>query len=400
MPTKRKSKGDEAANSAPKVAVEEYREPVAEIEKKAEILAEQIKGSRHFIVFTGAGISTSAGIPDFRGPDGNWTLKAQGRPRTTVANTFKAVPTHAHMALVELQNRGILKHLVSQNCDGLHRRSGIVAHNISELHGNNTREVCKSCGKDYIRDYRVSIPQQDEDDHRTGRRCTVCGGILRDTIINFGEGLPEKDLRTALEHANKADLCLVLGSSVSVTPASTIPETVAARKNAKLVICNLQPTALDDDCDLRIFCEADVLMRKLLEKLNYTIPPFELQRNLLVKIETPVEDMHNVTLKGIDVDGTPLSFIKAAGVEGCRRFARAEPFSLNLRQHLQPGHGELKLTIELFGHYAEPYLEIVHEYVGDEMVMYSLRYNPVVGQWVAKQEEVPIDPETASLFDR
>jgi hypothetical protein len=140
-------------------------------------------------------------------------------------------------------------------------------------------------------------------------------------------------------------------------------------------------------------------MTKVMEKLNYAIPPFELRRNLLVKIETPVEDMHNITFKGLDADGTtPLSFIKAAGVEGCRRFARAEPFSLNLRRHLQPGHGELKLTIELFGHYDEPYLEIAHEYMGDEIVLYSLRYNPLVGEWDANQEEVESGMER--LFDR
>ncbi|KAL3449164.1 DHS-like NAD/FAD-binding domain-containing protein [Aspergillus insuetus] len=398
MPTKRKQRGDEAANSVPAVAVKEHREPVANIEKKAETLAGLIRKSKHFIVFTGAGISTSAGIPDFRGPDGNWTLRAQGRPRTMHANTLSAVPTQAHMALVELQNRGVLKYLVSQNCDGLHRRSGIEAQNISELHGNNTREVCKSCGKEYIRDYRVSGSQPNHNDHRTGRRC-LCGGILLDTIINFGEGLPEKDLRLARDHANKADLCLVLGSSVSVTPACTIPETVASRKNAKLAICNLQPTALYDDCDLRIFAEADILMTKVMEHLKYAIPPFELRRNLLMKIETPVEDMHKVTFRGLDADGTTrLSFIKAAGVEGCRRFARAEPFSLNLRRHLQPGHVELQLTIELFGHYGEPYLEIVHEYAGDEIVLYSLRYNPLVGEWVAKQEE--LGPGMEELFDR
>jgi mono-ADP-ribosyltransferase sirtuin 6 len=182
-------------------------------------------------------------------------------------------------------------------------------------------------------------------------------------------------------------------------PACTIPETVASRKGAKLVICNLQPTALDDDCNLRIFTEADILMTQVMEKLNYPIPPFELRRSLLVKIETPVEDMHNTTFKGLDADGTtPISFIKAAGVEGCRRFARAEPFSLNLRRHLQPGHAELKFTIELFGHYDEPYLEIVHEYVGDEIVLYSLRYNPLVKEWDAKQEELQSGMER--LLDR
>ncbi len=97
------------------------------LDLKARQLANLIRQSKHFIVFTGAGISTSAGIPDFRGPEGAWTLQAQGRQRTTAAvSTLQAMPTLTHMALVELQNRGSMAYLVSQNCDGLHRRSGIL----------------------------------------------------------------------------------------------------------------------------------------------------------------------------------------------------------------------------------------------------------------------------------
>jgi mono-ADP-ribosyltransferase sirtuin 6 len=98
------------------------------VEAKARTLAGQIRKSKHFIVFTGAGISTSAGVPDFRGPVGKWTLEAQGkRLQTSAQCTLQAIPTPAHMALVKLQEEGLLKYLVSQNCDGLHRRSGIVA---------------------------------------------------------------------------------------------------------------------------------------------------------------------------------------------------------------------------------------------------------------------------------
>lgn len=110
-----------------KEALPELSEADVVLDDKARQLADLIRSSKHFIVFTGAGVSTSAGIPDFRGPEGQWTLQAQGRQRTTAAvSSLQAIPTATHMALVELQNQGILKYLVSQNCDGLHRRSGIL----------------------------------------------------------------------------------------------------------------------------------------------------------------------------------------------------------------------------------------------------------------------------------
>jgi mono-ADP-ribosyltransferase sirtuin 6 len=113
--------------TAHKVPLPELTEAAEDIDQKAHQLAEMIRQSKHFIVFTGAGISTSAGIPDFRGPEGAWTLQAQGRQRTTATvSTLQAIPTATHMALVELQNKGLMKYLVSQNCDGLHRRSGIL----------------------------------------------------------------------------------------------------------------------------------------------------------------------------------------------------------------------------------------------------------------------------------
>jgi NAD-dependent SIR2 family protein deacetylase len=115
------------ANTAPKVAeVERFDDP-GTVDQKAQQLVDMIRKSKHFIVFTGAGVSTAAGIPDFRGPQGVWTLRAQGRQKDIKAvNTLQAVPTPTHMALVELQNRGILTYLISQNCDGLHRKSGMM----------------------------------------------------------------------------------------------------------------------------------------------------------------------------------------------------------------------------------------------------------------------------------
>lgn len=115
------------ANTAPKVPEVERQEAPAAVDQKAQALADRIRTSRHLVVFTGAGVSTSAGIADFRGPQGAWTLMAQGREQDLRSiDTLEAIPTPTHMALVELQNRGLLKYLISQNCDGLHRRSGIL----------------------------------------------------------------------------------------------------------------------------------------------------------------------------------------------------------------------------------------------------------------------------------
>lgn len=386
------------ADTAPKVAAKEIRESLSTVTTKAEKLASLISQSKHFIAFTGAGISTSAGIPDFRGPDGNWTLRAQGKPRTTSANTLSAVPSASHMALVALQDRGLLKYLVSQNCDGLHRRSGIMPDRISELHGNSNREHCKDCGKDYIRDFRaVGTYEKGDDDHATGRKCAKCGGTLYDTIINFGESLPERALSLARKHASKADLCLVLGSSLTVTPANEIPETVGKRRNAQLAICNLQKTPIDGLAENRVFSETDVLMNKVMDILGIPIPPFMLQRRLTIKIETQQEDRHRVTATGVDTDGTPVTFLKSVRLEGSRRAAREEPFAINVRECFEPGTS-LNLELEFMGHYNEPKLQLTHEYRGEEDVLYLLIFNPQNGQWqVKKQNSLADATESLSL---
>ena len=153
----------------------EYFDSPEELDQKLERLAQMVRDSQHFVTFTGAGISTSAGIPDYRsgaktvletGP-GCWTklaeieaAKKEGHkvnlPKDTVRTPIhQAVPTKCHMALFELMNRDILKHVISQNIDGLHRKSGIPKSQITEVHGNTNLEICQKCGKDYMRDFRV-----------------------------------------------------------------------------------------------------------------------------------------------------------------------------------------------------------------------------------------------------
>ncbi|KAK3896952.1 DHS-like NAD/FAD-binding domain-containing protein [Staphylotrichum tortipilum] len=376
--------------TAGKVALPELAETADDLDLKARQLAEMIQASNHFIVFTGAGVSTSAGIPDFRGPEGAWTLLAQGRQRTTAAtSSLQAIPTPTHMALVELQNRGMLKYLVSQNCDGLHRRSGILPDKISELHGNNTREICKDCGKEYIRDFRaVADDTKSVHDHRTSRTCTLCSGPLHDTIINFTEQLPVRETKLAFDHAKKADLCLVLGSSLTVTPANEIPETVGKRhrKGARLVICNLQETPLDVMAELRVHAKTDDLMVGVMRELGVEIPRFVLTRRLAVTVEGGGGGRGargKVTVAGVEVDGTPVSFLRSVRVVNNRRVLKAEPFAFDLRGGVAEGD-KVELELEFMGHYGEPNLEIAHA-VGEgemgETVVYVLVYNPFNGEW-------------------
>ena len=179
----------------------EYFDTKEELKQKAQTLAGWILQSNHFVAFTGAGLSTAAGIPDYRSgantvlPTGAgcWekaanidkarkagTLKNEPASTATLrVGIEKAKATKSHMALAELMNKGLLKHVISQNTDGLHRKSGIPSDKISELHGNTNLEVCKKCKKGYMRDFQVRIAIK-YNSHNTGRKCEnkSCGGDL------------------------------------------------------------------------------------------------------------------------------------------------------------------------------------------------------------------------------
>lgn len=239
--------------------------------------------SGYCIAFTGAGISTSAGIGDYRGKDGKWTKMdralAQGEEKAVEEDEDeedgvayeKLRPTYTHEALAKLMEMGLVKHVISQNGDGLHGLSGIPPENLSELHGNVFLEICEKCGHRYLRPYyvlddvasqyyeemeelgesSVAKPKHAKQcelcglNHRTGRRCEQagCGGFLKDSIINFGDNLEEDVLVTAESHARKADLCLCLGTTLQVTPACKLVE--MCQKPLRLVIVNRQTTPLD-----------------------------------------------------------------------------------------------------------------------------------------------------------
>ncbi|KAI3399722.1 hypothetical protein diail_5789 [Diaporthe ilicicola] len=381
------------ADTAPKIAEVERQEAPAAVDKKAKVLAGLIHKSKHLVVFTGAGVSTSAGIADFRGPEGAWTLMAQGREHDLRSiDTLQAIPTPTHMALVELQNRGLLKYLISQNCDGLHRKSGILPGMISELHGNSNREYCKDCGKEYIRDLRATAPDEAPvHDHRTGRKCALCGGVLLDSIINFGEALPEADLRRAYDNADKSDVFLVLGSSLTVTPANEIPEIPARKRDRSLAICNLQKTPLDYIADLRVFAKSDDLMARVMEKLDIPIPPFILHRRLVVRNGENARGKLELHITGVDVDGTPSSFLRSVRCRNNRRVTRSEPLKIDFRGGLDPGT-QVELELEFMGNYGEPNLCLSHQYgdQADGAVTYHLRYNPADGRWDFNRASSPV----------
>ena len=210
---------------------------------KVDVIAGMIKAAKHFVVFTGAGISTSVGIPDFRsGPKtvlktgaGLWEKTAPPKKGSKIVMN-RAIPSLTHMALLKLMQEGALKFLVSQNIDGLHRKSGIPYEQLAELHGNRNLEKCAKCGKHYLRDFRTRTAL-DVHDHKTGRKCDdpKCAGELYDTIINFEEDLPERDMKLGFQHCGEADLCLVLGSSLVVTPAADMPA-LAAQKGGLVIV--------------------------------------------------------------------------------------------------------------------------------------------------------------------
>jgi NAD-dependent SIR2 family protein deacetylase len=219
-----------------------------DLDHRIQTLAQWLYESKHVAVFTGAGISTESGLPDFRGPDGMWTRRDKGLPpRPTTVSWDSVAPNSGHLAIVELQKLGKLKFLISQNVDNLHLKSGIRSELLAELHGNMTKLGCLRCGNTF--------------DRASGRdRCT-CGGQLRSSVVDFGEPLPEKDLMLSFEHSRKSDLFVVVGSSLVVTPAADMPRE-ALRSGARLVIINQGETPFDRVAHLK-FQEAigEVLLR-------------------------------------------------------------------------------------------------------------------------------------------
>lgn len=278
-------------------------------------MADWIKSSRHTVAFTGAGISVSSGIPDFRGPNGVWTLEKQGKKVEFDVPFDAARPSFTHMALVALMKRGYMHYIVSQNVDGLHIKSGVPRDRLSELHGNIFAEHCDACDTEYIRDFdgqtrcrggestsgcaamraRVRalrlqpqiasnlsrccslLPVRGMGCQPTGRLCDnpMCRWPLRDKTIDWDSPLPDAEFARAIDAHKRAELALCLGTSLRIRPAGNMPLRTL-RKHAKpepgrLVIVNLQKTHLDRSASMRLHVRTDALMREVCRLLEVEV---------------------------------------------------------------------------------------------------------------------------------
>jgi NAD-dependent SIR2 family protein deacetylase len=232
-----------------------------DLDGRIQPLAEWLYESRHLVVFTGAGISTESGLPDFRGPEGVWTRRDKGLPPRPMTRSWDSVePNRAHYAIVDLQNMGKLKFLISQNVDNLHLKSGISPDLLAELHGNVTKLRCTRCGK------RV--------DRSEGETRCECGGELVSSVVDFGQPLPERDLRLSFEHSRRCDLFIVAGSSLVVTPAADMP-LEALRSGAKLVIINQGETPFDHRASLRFNESIGEVLPRAVKRLKRLMGLFE-----------------------------------------------------------------------------------------------------------------------------
>jgi NAD-dependent deacetylase len=230
--------------------------------------------------FTGAGISTESGVPDFRSPGSPWTrqtpisfeafLRSRDARREAWRRKFAmddlyrgAQPNRGHRALATMVHAGKMPAVITQNIDGLHQASGIPADQVIELHGNGTYAACLSCGRRYELDQvRLRFEATGEPPD-----CEACGGIVKSATISFGQAMPEKPLRRAQELALACDLLLVVGSSLVVYPAAALP-LIAKRNGALLAIVNREPTALDGAADLAIRGEIGPVLETLLEQAS------------------------------------------------------------------------------------------------------------------------------------
>jgi NAD-dependent protein deacetylase/lipoamidase len=233
------------------------------IERDIDELRRFLAEARRAVVFTGAGISTESGIPDFRSPGGIWARyqpidfsefiasdearrEAWRRKFATDPTIRAAKPNRGHRAVAELVRRGTAASVITQNIDGLHQASGVPDQQVIELHGNTTYARCLACRERYeIEPLRLAF-EKDE----TPPVCS-CGGLIKTATISFGQAMPEREMRRAEMETLAADLFLVLGSSLVVYPAAGFPE-LAKRNGAVLVIINRDATGLDDVADLAL----------------------------------------------------------------------------------------------------------------------------------------------------
>ncbi|MBM3520280.1 MAG: NAD-dependent deacetylase [Alphaproteobacteria bacterium] len=243
-------------------------------------LAELVQKARAGVVFTGAGISTECGIPDFRSPGGFWTrfqpisyddFRASEETRREAWRRFfmiqaeiaRARPGPSHLAVAELARRGHVASIITQNIDGLHAEAGIARERIIELHGNGTYARCLDCGERHELDWVRSAIDRDD----RPPPCQSCGGLLKSATISFGQAMPDQAMADARAATLNADLFIAIGSSLQVFPAAGFP-VLASRNRTPLVILNREETGLDGLAQLVLRGECGEILSALIERLG------------------------------------------------------------------------------------------------------------------------------------
>lgn len=237
-----------------------------------------VRAAHEGVAFTGAGISTESGIPDFRGPNGVWTTetpvlyqdfmadraaraKAWNRSVRMFRRIESAQPGAGHLAIAELQRRGHIRAVITQNIDGLHHAAGST--NVIELHGTTRRAACQLCGKEWPMPEIVARVERGEE----APDCETCGGPIKACTISFGQAMPVDEMERAARASMAADLFIAIGSSLVVEPAASFPR-LARQSGARLVIVNNQETPLDHLADLVIRADIGATFRELLRRLE------------------------------------------------------------------------------------------------------------------------------------
>jgi NAD-dependent deacetylase len=252
------------------------------MDEKLSQVAEWIIQANKVVVFSGAGLSTESGIPDFRSPGGVWD---RYNPEDFYFQNFiaseisrekywqmatemyepmkKAQPNLAHLAIAEMERLGKLDCVITQNIDGLHFKAGNSEGKVIQLHGTAMFVSCLRCGKSYDREEIQERIQKGV----KAPYCDDCGGPLKPATISFGQSMPERETEEAYHRSSSSDLFIAIGSSLGVQPAASMP-LVAKRNGAKLVIINRDPTPYDPMADIVIHGQAGPVMAGILEKVK------------------------------------------------------------------------------------------------------------------------------------
>lgn len=246
--------------------------------ESADLLAHYLRNARRAVVFTGAGISTESGIPDFRSPGGVWSKmkpimfqdftssfaarrEAWTRVFNRTAGWTGAAPNAGHFAVAQLVEMGKVSSVITQNVDNLHQESGVPENRVIEVHGNASYAKCLNCNKRYeIEDLR---PRWEAEEDIT---CIFCTGLIKTATISFGQPMPGEEMARATAEAAACDLMIVLGSSLVVYPAAGLP-LLAKERGADYVIVNREQTEQDPYADLVLNEGIGELMKTVMEKL-------------------------------------------------------------------------------------------------------------------------------------